>query len=64
MLLLQAEREVKNYLRKNPGCRFIDIVRGTGKSRGIVHRCLQELSKSEELVMREVRRRVFRYYLR
>ena len=49
MLLLQAEREVKNYLRKNPGCRFIDIVRGTGKSRGIVHRCLQELSKREEL---------------
>jgi uncharacterized membrane protein len=64
MLLLQAENEIMNYLRKHPGCRFIDIVRGTGKSRGIVHRCLEELSKKGELATREVRKRVLRYYPR
>jgi uncharacterized membrane protein len=64
MLLLQVEKEVLIYLRKHPGCRFIDIVRGTGNSRGIVHRCLDELSRKGELATREVRKRVFRYYPR
>jgi uncharacterized membrane protein len=64
MLILQAEKEIKNYLKKHPGCRFIDIVRGTGKSRGIVHRCLEELSARGELIAKEVRKKVFRYYTR
>jgi len=64
MLLLQAEKEVKNYLKNHPGCRFIDIVRGTGRSRGVVHACLEELSKKGELAVKEVRKRVFHYYAR
>jgi hypothetical protein len=63
MLLAYVEKEIKNYIKKNPGCRFIDIVRGTRKSRGIVHRCLEDLARKEEIVIEEIRRRVFRYYM-
>ena len=63
MLLAYVENEIKSYVKKNPGCRFIDIVRGTQKSRGIVHKCLEDLAKKEEIVIEEIRRRVFRYYI-
>ena len=62
MLLLQVEKEVKSYLRKHPGCRFIDLVRGTGNSRGVIHRCIEDLTERGEVAVKEVRRKVFRYY--
>ena len=63
MLLLQVEREIKDYVKQNPGCRFIDIVRETKKSARIVHKCIEDLSKKEEIAKKEVRSRVFRYYI-
>ena len=63
MLLLQVGREIKDYIKQNPGCRFIDVVRGTKKSARIVHKCIEDLIKKEEIAKREVRSRVFRYYI-